>query len=68
MVLDKLFFSTQNQNQLKIFNNSEKNEILFAKVIKINNTYYFANGLYEGFKLWSIMVKDFIFKFQHRLY
>ena len=61
MVLDKLFFSTQNQNQLKIFNNSEKNEILFAKVIKINNTYYFANGLYEGFKLWSIMVKDFIF-------
>ena len=38
MVLDKLFFSTQNQNQLKIFNNSEKNEILFAKVIKINNT------------------------------
>ena len=54
MVLDKTFFSTKNQNQLKIFNNSEKNEMLFAKVIKINDTYYIANGLYGGFKLWSI--------------
>ena len=64
MVVDKKYFDDINQKQqyLVNFNSSEKNEMLFAKVININNTYYIANGLYGGFKLWSIDGKRIFFQ------
>jgi WD40 repeat protein len=36
--------------------------MLFAKVININNINYIANGLYGGFKLWSIDGKRIFFQ------
>ena len=63
MVVDKKYFDDINQQQyLENFNSSEKNEMLFAKVININNINYIANGLYGGFKLWSIDGKRIFFQ------
>jgi WD40 repeat protein len=63
MVVDKKYFEDRNQEQyLENFNSSEKNEMLFAKVIRINNIDYIANGLYGGFKLWSIDGKRIFFQ------
>ena len=46
MVVDKKYFEDRNPEQyLENFNSSEKNEMLFAKVV-INNIDYIANGLY----------------------
>ncbi len=45
MVVDKKYFEDRNPEQyLENFISSEKNEMLFAKVI--NNIDYIANGLY----------------------
>lgn len=55
MSVDKKFLETQQNinTSVKSFNNSETNEMLFVKAVKIKGTNYIGIGLYGGFKLWS---------------
>lgn len=57
MTINKKLFDSESQPSSSFvcsFNTSEGNEMLCVRVVNLNQSYYLAIGLYNGFKLWSI--------------